>query len=155
MSPVAALAVTLFGLAFLLACAVRRVPEGSVYTVHRFGHFVRALPPGLHLVWPFVDRIAHQVPLIGHHVELPLRQLGQAEARADLYYQILDPVRAGDTLDEVDDWVARQAGAVLSEVAEDATAAPASLLALADTLKVELNRRLGGTGLRIIRCSLV
>lgn len=138
----------------LLLSALRRVPEGQVYTVHRFGRYVRTLTPGLHLVWPVVDRIAHQVCLIGHHVELPLRPLGGAEARADLYYQILDPERTGDALDDVDAIVLRQADAVLTEVAGQAIAQEPALASLADACKVELNRRIGQMGLRIIRCSL-
>ena len=138
-------------LAALLLASLRRVPEGQVYTVHRFGRFVRALPPGLHLVVPLVDRIAHQVSLIGHHVELPARPLGRTTASADLYYQILDPLRTGDALDSVDEVVLRQADAVLAEVgpqAEDGWPVAA------EALKAELNRRMGGLGLRIIRCSL-
>lgn len=138
-------------LATLLLASLRRVPEGQVHTVHRFGHFVRALPPGLHLVLPFVDRIAHQVCLIGHHVELPARPLGRTSASADLYYQILDPLRTGDALDSVDEVVMRQADAVLAEVAPQAENGWA---VAADALKAELNRRMGGMGLRIIRCSL-
>lgn len=138
-------------LAALLLLALRRVPDGEVHTVHRFGRFVRALTPGLHLVIPFIDRIAHQVCLIGHHVELPACRLGETAARADLYYQILDPLQAGDALDAVDDVVLRQADAVLAEVAPQADNGWA---AAADALKAELNRRMGGMGLRIIRCSL-
>lgn len=144
----------LAALAALLAMSIRRVPEGEVHTVHRGGRFVRVLPPGIHLVWPLRDRIAHQVALIGHHVELPPRPLGDAAARADLYYQILDPVQAGHALDEVDAWVSRQADEVLAEVATAGALQDATLPGLADSLKQALNRRLGAAGLRITRCSL-
>jgi regulator of protease activity HflC (stomatin/prohibitin superfamily) len=138
----------------LLLVSLRRVPEGQVYTVHRLGRYSHTLTPGLHLVWPWIDRVAHQVCLIGHHVELPMRPLGASSARADLYYQILDPVRTGNVLDDVDAVVLRQADAVLSEVAEQARVQESGLAALAEACKAELNRRIGQMGLRIIRCSL-
>lgn len=36
---------------------VRHVPEGQAWTVHRFGHYLRTLRAGRHVVWPLLDRI--------------------------------------------------------------------------------------------------
>lgn len=41
----------------LVAMGVRSVPQGSQYTVERFGRYTRTLLPGLNLIIPFVDRI--------------------------------------------------------------------------------------------------
>ena len=67
--------VLLLPVAIALA-AVRRVPDGQAWTVRRFGRYVRTLRPGTHAVWPLLDRIARQVRLTGHHIELPTRQFG-------------------------------------------------------------------------------
>ncbi len=145
-------AITLLALALAV---VRRVPEGQAWTVHRFGRYVRTLQPGTHAVWPLADRIARQVALIGHHIELPTRAFGTDSASADLYYQILDPMPTGNGLETVDEMVLRQADDALSSVAAQLTQQQAGWTsAMADALKVELNRRLGRMGLRIIRCAL-
>ena len=141
---------------FSLALAVmRRVPEGEAWTVHRFGRYVRTLRPGRHAIWPLVDRIARQVSLTGHHIELPTRAFGDDHASADLYYQILDPMPTGNGLESVDDMVLRQADDALTSVAAQLPEQQAGWSStMADALKAELNRRLGGMGLRIIRCAL-
>lgn len=148
------LIVLLFPVAIALA-AVRQVPEGQAWTVRRFGRYVRTLRPGVHVIWPVLDRIARQVHLTGHHIELPTRVFGADSASADLYYQILDPMPTGDGLETVDEMVLRQADDALSSVAAQLPQQQAGWTStMADALKIELNSRLGRMGLRIIRCAL-
>jgi regulator of protease activity HflC (stomatin/prohibitin superfamily) len=121
------------------------VDDNSGVTVHRFGRYVRTLGPGWHWILPAVDRLGRPVRLIGHHVDVPADG-----AHADLYYQILDPARAGAALDRVD--------ALVEAQARDAIAAmplrPEPGRSLSELLKTELNRRVAAHGLRVIRCSL-
>ncbi len=148
------LIVLLFPVAIALA-AVRQVPEGQAWMVRRFGRYVRTLQPGVHAIWPLLDRIARQVQLTGHHIELPTRVFGADSASADLYYQILDPLPTGDGLESVDEMVFRQADDALSRMAASVPQQQIGwTAAMADALKAELNRRLGRMGLRIIRCAL-
>ena len=138
----------------LVFASLRRIPEDTVCTVHRFGRYVRTLSPGFRFTLPFVDHIAHRVRLVGHQVELPLQPFaaGQA-ARGAVYYQILDPQRAGEALDEVDALVEREAQTRLAAIAHDAVART-ECAALDSQLKAELNERFGTLGLRITRCQL-
>jgi regulator of protease activity HflC (stomatin/prohibitin superfamily) len=125
---------------------LRRVGDDCGVTVHRFGRYVRTLGPGWHWTLPGADQLGHPVRLIGHHLDVPAGTGGHAE----LYYQILDPERAGPALDQVDQLVHDQT--------RDAIAAlPGPVqpgLPLAEALKIELNRRVAAHGLRVIRCSL-
>lgn len=154
-----ALLIVMFALGAGLAFAsLRRIPEDTVCTVHRFGHYVRTLTPGFRFTLPFVDRIAHRVRLIGHQVDLPPQTFGaHIAARGAVYYQILEPERAGDALDDVDALVEREACQGLAAIAandetmERVNAEPG---ALAGRLKSDLNQRLGSLGLRITRCQL-
>lgn len=148
------LPIVLFALgAGLAAASLRRVPEDTVCTVHRFGRYVRTLTPGLRFTVPFVDRIAHRVRLVGHQVELTPQPLdASTRAGGAVYYQILEPQRAGEVLDEVDALVAREANAQLAQIAgSEATAEAAQL---SSRLKADLNRRLEGLGLRVTRCQM-
>jgi len=133
MSPLLPLPLPLAPLAWLTG--LRRIPDNSVVTLHRFGRFVRALGPGWRWTVPGLDRLGQPVCLIGHRLELEA-----GGARAELYYQILDPALAGEALDHVDALVAEQAGLALTGPA--------------DTFKAELNRRLAPLGLRVIRSTL-
>jgi regulator of protease activity HflC (stomatin/prohibitin superfamily) len=138
MSPLLPLPLPLASLAWLTG--FRRVPDNCVVTVHRFGRFVRALGAGWRWTVPGLDQLGQPVCLIGHHLDIPAEE----GAHAELYYQILDPTQAGADLDRVDALVTDQARDVLATLP-----APA-----ADQLKSELNKRIGGLGLRVIRCAL-
>ena len=133
------------GLAF---ASLRRVPEDTVCTVHRFGRYVRTLTPGVRFTLPFVDHIAHSVRLVGHQVELR-----RADAACGaLYYQILEPERAGGVLDDVDALVEREACRRLTALAIEAPGEAAPALGL--RLKTDLNLQLASLGLRVTRCQL-
>lgn len=139
------------GLAY---ASLRRVPEDMVCTVHRFGHYVRTLTPGVRFTLPFIDHISARVRLVGHRIELPSQNFGAHTAACGaVFYQILEPERAGDALDDVDALVAREACQRLTAMAanEDTTT---ESNALACQLKSDLNQRLGALGLRVTRCQL-
>lgn len=140
--------------AVLAAIAIKRVPDGEAWIVQRFGRHLRTLRPGLRLVCPGLDRISRHVSLIGHHVEIPVREFTAVEANADLYYQILDPVQAGNVLESMDDAVIREAGDAISALAATLPQQTGWSAAVADALKQEMNRRVARMGLRVIRCAL-
>lgn len=122
------------------AAGLRRVPAQHSLTLRRFGRYRRTLSPGWHWVVPGLDRAGAQVDLIGHRVSV---QRSDSPDQAELYYQILEPEKAGATLDSVDDWVAGQAREAMNQPLQGP-----------DQLKAELNRRVGRLGLRVIRCSM-
>lgn len=134
MSTLLILSVLAFALG-LAAAGLRRVPAQRAATVRRFGRYRRTVGPGWHWVLPQVDKTS-QVELINHHLQVPM-----AEGRAELYYQIVDPEKTGETLDRADEFVAAQATAAI-----DARTT--------GEFKLELNRRVSPLGLRVIRCSL-
>jgi regulator of protease activity HflC (stomatin/prohibitin superfamily) len=140
------LALVVAALALIVASGLRRVPEGIGLTVHRFGRYVRTLPPGLHFVWPVIERIGHRVNLIGHQVDMP--RITGTHCAATVYFQILDPQRAGEQLERVDAMVEIEARNRLRTMA-------AELEQDADLrLKMDLNARFSDLGLRVTRCQL-
>ena len=133
----------------LLAIAVRRVPDGYAVTIQRLGRYRRTLGPGWHLTLPVLDRPGKRVTLVGHHVEVQGHAPG---ADADVYYQILEPARTGQAIDDVDAMVGREVLERLQALSAEPGAA--DLVALGSRLKVELNRQLNRVGLLVIRCQL-
>jgi len=133
----------------VMMAGLRWVPEDTVLTVHRFGRYVRTLTPGLRFTLPLVDQVAHRVRLVGHQLEVPLA--GEDAARADVYYQILEPKRTGNALENVDAVVQRHVVQALSQLggAENADHGPR----LAVHLR-ELNQDLSEFGLRVTRCQV-
>jgi regulator of protease activity HflC (stomatin/prohibitin superfamily) len=126
----------------VVALGLRRVPSQRVLTVRWLGRYRRTLGPGWHWIVPGLEQAGLQVDLIGHHLHVR-NDAGPGEA--ELYYQIMEPEKAGETLDQVDAWVTAQTREALSQGGGGSSP---------DQLKLELNRRVGRLGLRVIRCSL-
>src|SRR5690348_7429201 len=57
----------------LAAVCVKRIPEGQVYTLRRLGKPARTLTPGMHVVVPLVERIAHKISITGYTLAIEER----------------------------------------------------------------------------------
>ncbi|MGQ0801831.1 MAG: SPFH domain-containing protein [Pseudomarimonas sp.] len=135
----------------LLLTGLRWVPEGTAYTVSRFGHYARTLAPGLRFALPLLERVSAPVELINHRIAMQLDGTDAASPRAAFYYQIVEPERSGDRLNDIDRVVEREVrlcmDATLTAAARDGDG-------LNGRVKVALNERLGSLGLRVTRCQL-
>lgn len=83
----------------LVLRAVRVIPQGSQYTVERFGRYTRTLSPGLHLIIPVVDRIGAKMNMMETVLDVPSQEVitrDNAVVRVDgvVFYQILDAAKA-------------------------------------------------------------
>src|SRR5246127_5001407 len=92
------LLVVLFALIFVIL-AVQRVPQGSEWTVERFGRYVRTLEPGLTLIVPVVDRIGARMNMMETVFEVPsqsviTRDNAVVTVDAIVFYQVLDAAKA-------------------------------------------------------------
>lgn len=93
-----AVLLALFAVVTIIKC-IRIVPQQSAFIVERLGKFHATLDAGLHILIPFVDRVAYRVPL----QEIPMDTDPQAAITKDnvtvtidgvLYYQVTDPQSA-------------------------------------------------------------
>jgi regulator of protease activity HflC (stomatin/prohibitin superfamily) len=114
---------------------LRRVPAQRAATVRRFGRYRRTVGPGWHWLSP-IERSGKPIELINHHV-----QVARGEGQAELYYQILEPEKAGEAIERMDEYVAGQAREAFNARSTQ-------------EFKLELNRRVAPKGLRVIRCAL-
>lgn len=119
----------------LAATGLRRVPAQRAATVRRFGRYRRTLGPGWHWLLP-IERTGKPVELLNHH--LRVQRDGRA---AELYFQVLEPEKAGETIENVDEFVAQKA----REAVDACTTSE---------FKFDLNRLVAPKGLRVVRCAL-
>ncbi|RYI99399.1 MAG: SPFH/Band 7/PHB domain protein, partial [Acetobacteraceae bacterium] len=81
------------------ARGIRTVPQGQVWTVERFGAFIRLLQPGLNFLIPFVDAIGHKLNVQEVVLDIPEQSVitkDNATVVVDgiVYYRIMDPAKA-------------------------------------------------------------
>ncbi|CAH0992353.1 Protein QmcA [Sinobacterium norvegicum] len=77
----------------------KMVPQGHNWTVERFGKYTKTLPPGLHIIIPFIDTIGQKVNIMEQVLDVVPQEVISADnamvtTDAVSFYQILDPVKA-------------------------------------------------------------
>jgi regulator of protease activity HflC (stomatin/prohibitin superfamily) len=84
---------------FKLATSIRIVPTQSAYIVERLGKYKKTLRAGIHLLFPFLDRVADIQDLKEETIEVPpqmcfTKDNVQIEVDGVIYISVIDPERA-------------------------------------------------------------
>ena len=90
------IAIIAFVVAFVVASAIRIVPQARRYNIERFGRYQRTLQPGLNLIIPLVDRVNTKLDVreqVYSSDPKPVITADNLVVSIDtvLYYQITDP----------------------------------------------------------------
>ncbi|HYM04617.1 MAG TPA: SPFH domain-containing protein [Stellaceae bacterium] len=91
----------------VLWSGVKIVPQGTEWTVERFGKYVRTLEPGLQLITPFFDRIGRKINVQEGVIEIPSQTVitkDNATVTVDgvVFYQVLDVAKAAYGVQNLD-----------------------------------------------------
>jgi regulator of protease activity HflC (stomatin/prohibitin superfamily) len=74
---------------------VRVVPQSKVFVVERFGKYTRTLSAGLHLIVPFIDRVARKVEILERQLnEFPISVITEDNVevilRTTVFFRVID-----------------------------------------------------------------
>ena len=100
MSPTFILVLVILALVFVvLAKSIRIVPQKQAYLVERLGRYRETLGAGMHILFPFIDRVAYRRDLKEVAIDVPPQQCVTrdniiVEVDGLLYLQVIDPVKA-------------------------------------------------------------
>jgi regulator of protease activity HflC (stomatin/prohibitin superfamily) len=83
----------------LVIAGVKSVPQGSEWTVERFGRYTRTLRPGLNLIMPVIDRIGAKLNMMETVLDMPTQEVitkdnAQVSVDGVVFYQVLDAAKA-------------------------------------------------------------
>ncbi|HUW53406.1 MAG TPA: SPFH domain-containing protein [Rhodanobacter sp.] len=137
--------------AVLMASAVRRVPVGQVYSLYRHGKMARLLQPGIHLVLPLRDRVAHKINLAGQTLRLEDPGSDAGDMRGTVYWQVLEPERADAVFEQVDQLIRRGA---IEALQGESDVDRSNRRDLGRRLKLSLNNALRERGMMVTRVEL-
>ena len=139
----------LVSLALLTLASVRRIPEGQVYSLRRFGGHIRFVGAGMHFVLPLIERVSHKMSLSGSTIEVSAATVSGEDCSASVYFQVLDPQRADNVIESVDTLLRDRASDLLCS-----SALPADPLERRTWLKQSLNSEIRERGLLVTRIDL-
>ncbi|TFL20308.1 SPFH/Band 7/PHB domain protein [Jannaschia formosa] len=101
---------------------VRIVPQSEKYVVERFGRLKSVLGPGINLIVPFLDRVAHKVSILERQLpnasqDAITRDNVLVQVETSVFYRILQPERTVYRIRDVDGAIATTvAGIVRAEI---------------------------------------
>ena len=83
----------------LVFAGVKTVPQGTNWTIERFGRYTRTLTPGLHLIVPFIDAVGRRMNMQENVLDIPGQKVitkdnATVQVDAVAFFQVIDAARA-------------------------------------------------------------
>jgi regulator of protease activity HflC (stomatin/prohibitin superfamily) len=136
------LILTVLSIVALLAfLSVKRIPEGTVYTLRRLGGQARTLTSGTHFVLPLIERIVHRISLTGRTLAVDESMPVDGNSRrlsGQIWWQVIDAERADPMIERADELIRTRVVNAVRDIEQPAEEA-------ADSRNLRLKKALNDT----------
>ncbi|PKQ14025.1 MAG: paraslipin [Alphaproteobacteria bacterium HGW-Alphaproteobacteria-1] len=153
--------IAIFGL-LIITRGLQIVPQSEQYVVERFGKLHKVLGPGINLIVPFLDRVAHRISILERQLpnasqDAITRDNVLVQVETSVFYRILQPEKTVYRIREVDGAIATTvAGIVRAEIGKmDLDEVQSNRSQLITTIKSLVEDAVDDWGIEVTRAEIL
>ncbi|MGD9294980.1 MAG: SPFH domain-containing protein [Roseobacter sp.] len=141
---------------------VKIVPQSEKYVIERFGKLRSVLGPGINLIVPFFDRVAHEISILERQLpnasqDAITRDNVLVQVETSVFYRITEPEKTVYRIRDVDAAIATTvAGIVRAEIGKmDLDDVQANRAQLITTIKASVEDAVDDWGIEVTRAEIL
>jgi regulator of protease activity HflC (stomatin/prohibitin superfamily) len=138
------------------------VPQSEQHVVERFGRLRAVLGPGINMIVPFIDRIAHKISILERQLptasqDAITRDNVLTQVDTSVFYRITEPEKTVYRIRDVDSAISTTvAGIVRAEIGKmDLDEVQANRSALIQTIKATVEDAVDNWGIEVTRAEIL
>lgn len=142
--------------------AVKIVPQSEQHVIERFGRLRAVLGPGINMIVPFIDRIAHKISILERQLptasqDAITRDNVLVQVDTSVFYRITEPEKTVYRIRDVDSAIATTvAGIVRAEIGRmDLDEVQANRSSLILTIKTTVEDAVDNWGIEVTRAEIL
>lgn len=146
----------------LIVKGVKIVPQSEKYVIERFGRLRSVLGPGINLIVPFIDRVAHEISILERQLpnasqDAITKDNVLVQVETSVFYRITEPERTVYRIRDVDAAIATTvAGIVRAEIGKmDLDDVQANRADLITTIKALVEDAVDDWGIEVTRAEIL
>ena len=146
----------------VIAKGVRIVPQSEKYVVERFGRLRAVLGPGINIIIPFLDRVAHKVSILERQLPNATQDAITADnvlvaVEVSVFYRILEPEKTVYRIRDVDGAIQTTvAGIVRSEIGKmELDQVQANRANLISAVRAQVAQQVDDWGIEVTRAEVL
>ena len=146
----------------LIFKAVKIVPQSEQHVVERFGRLRAVLGPGINMITPFIDKIAHKISVLERQLptasqDAITRDNVLVQVDTSVFYRIIEPEKTVYRIRDVDSAISTTvAGIVRAEIGKmDLDEVQANRSSLITTIKSNVEESVENWGIEVTRAEIL